>query len=207
MSRNDERRRVRDGDPAIAALELHFQEFLEVLGAHKQDSPELDLGNTAFRVAKMYRRELLASYLPGAREEFLASLQKFELTRQPEMLIERDIPFSSLCAHHLLPFHGVAHVGYVPGKWIAGLSKLVRVVNFHAAKLQTQETFTSDIAQDLIEFLDPSGVGVRTEAVHLCMACRGVRVAGVSTVTTALRGVFQEPNVKAEFHQQLSSGK
>lgn len=207
MSGVHSKRGASRGDPIVASLELHFQEFLEALGVMDYDSSELDLGNTALRVAKMYRDELLASYKPGAREAFLDTLTKFKLTKEAEMLIERGIPFTSLCAHHLLPFHGVAHIGYIPGEWLAGLSKLVRVVNYHAAKLQTQETLTSDIADEVVEFLSPIGVGVRMEAVHLCMSCRGVRVAGADTVTTALRGVFKEPNVKAEFHSQLQNNR
>lgn len=203
MSRNDKQRGGSRSDPILATLELHFQEFLEALGAMEHDGPELDIGNTALRVSKMYRNELLSSYLPGAREEFLSTLKRFEFTREPGMLVERNIPFTSLCAHHLLPFYGVAHIGYIPGGWLAGLSKLVRVVNYHAAKLQTQEILTEDIADEMVEFLEPLGVGVRVEATHLCMACRGVKVSGASTLTTALRGVFHQADVKAEFGQQL----
>jgi len=203
VPRSSKRNGRRDPAAVLASLEEHFRKFLEEVGAFKNNSPELDIEGTPARVAKMYARELLASYQEGAREEFLGTLKSFKLTKEPEMVVVRKIPFNSLCAHHLLPFHGEAHIGYVPTTHLAGLSKFVRIVNYHAAKLQTQESMTSDIAQEIEDFLKPAGVGVRLSAVHLCMSCRGVRVAGSDTLTTALRGVFKEPNVKQEFYSQL----
>ena len=105
-----------------------------------------------------------------------------------ELVLVRDIPFQSLCAHHLLPFHGTAHVAYLPGERIIGLSKLGRVVDLFARDLQVQERLTDQIADWLEEQLAPRGVGVIVEAEHLCMSLRGVQKPGALTVTSALRG-------------------
>ncbi|HEY5335331.1 MAG TPA: GTP cyclohydrolase I FolE [Mycobacteriales bacterium] len=117
-----------------------------------------------------------------------------------EMVVARDIPFSSLCQHHLLPFKGVAHVGYLPGDRILGLSKLARVVDMFAARLQVQERLTQQIANWLQAELDPHAVGVVLEAEHLCMSVRGVRARGASTVTSALLGRLRDdPRSRQEF--------
>ena len=105
-----------------------------------------------------------------------------------ELVVARQVPFRSLCEHHLLPFFGVAHVGYLPGTRIIGLSKLARVVEHFAAGLQVQERLTQQVADWLHDHLDARGVGVVLEAEHLCMSLRGVRAAGSRTVTSALRG-------------------
>ena len=112
----------------------------------------------------------------------------------------RAIPFASLCRHHLLPFTGVAHVGYLPGDRILGLSKLARVVELFARDLQTQERLTEQVAGWLEEHLEPLGAGVVVDAEHLCMTVRGVKAPGVRTVTSALRGrVRDDPRTRAEF--------
>jgi GTP cyclohydrolase IA len=117
-----------------------------------------------------------------------------------ELVMARAIPFQSLCQHHLLPFHGVAHVGYLPGERILGLSKLVRVVDLFAHDLQTQERLTGQVAGWLQEQLAPRGAGVVVDAEHLCMTARGVQAPGVRTVTSALRGrVRDDPRTRAEF--------
>ena len=117
-----------------------------------------------------------------------------------ELVVARSIPLRSLCQHHLLPFWGVAHVGYLPGERIIGLSKLARVVELFARDLQTQERLTSQIAGWLEEHLSPLGVGVVVDAEHLCMTVRGVKAAGARTVTSALRGqVRDDPRTRAEF--------
>ena len=117
-----------------------------------------------------------------------------------ELVVARSIPFHSLCQHHLLPFHGVAHVGYLPGERLLGLSKLARVVELFARDLQTQERLTGQVAGWLSERLDPRGVGVVVDAEHLCMTVRGVQAPGVRTVTSALRGrVRDDPRTRSEF--------
>ena len=117
-----------------------------------------------------------------------------------ELIVARAIPFHSLCMHHLLPFHGVAHVGYLPDERIIGLSKLGRVVEFFSRDLQIQERLTTQIADWLQLQLEPKGVGVVLEAEHLCMSLRGVQKLGAKTVTSALRGLAREdPRTRQEF--------
>ncbi|HEV2892103.1 MAG TPA: GTP cyclohydrolase I FolE [Frankiaceae bacterium] len=117
-----------------------------------------------------------------------------------ELVIARDIPFHSLCRHHLLPFTGVAHVAYLPGERILGLSKLARIVETFARGLQVQEALTKQVADWLQENLAPKGVGVVLEAEHLCMSLRGVRATGSRTVTSALHGLLRDdPRSRAEF--------
>jgi GTP cyclohydrolase IA len=128
----------------------------------------------------------------------LLTPREFDLTTFPndagydELVLAKNIPMQSLCEHHLLPFHGVAHVGYLPGKRILGLSKLARVVELFARDLQVQERLTQQVADGLQEHLAPKGVGVVIEAEHLCMSLPGVRATGSRTVTSALRGLLRE---------------
>lgn len=117
-----------------------------------------------------------------------------------ELVLVADIPVRSLCEHHLLPFYGVAHVGYLPGDRILGLSKFARTVEFFARRAQTQERLTTQIADHLQERLKPRGVGVVIEAEHSCMSFRGARAEGARTVTAALRGHLREdPSARNEF--------
>jgi GTP cyclohydrolase IA len=117
-----------------------------------------------------------------------------------ELIVARAIPFHSLCMHHLLPFHGVAHVGYLPGERIIGLSKLGRVVELFSRDLQIQERLTTQVADWLQRELEPKGVGVVLEAEHLCMSLRGVQKLGAKTVTSALRGLVRDdPRTRQEF--------
>jgi GTP cyclohydrolase I len=117
-----------------------------------------------------------------------------------ELVLVSDIPVHSLCEHHLLPFTGVAHVGYLPGARILGLSKFARTVEFYARRAQTQERLTTEIAEHLTERLEPRGVGVVIEAEHTCMSLRGARAAGARTVTAALHGALRDdPKTRAEF--------
>ena len=124
-----------------------------------------------------------------------------------ELVVVRDIPFQSLCMHHLLPFHGVAHVAYLPGERIIGLSKLGRVVDLFARDLQVQERLTTQVADWLNAQLAPRGVGVIIEAEHLCMSLRGVQKAGSRTVTSALRGSIKEDSrTRQEFLSLVHGG-
>ena len=141
----------------------------------------------------------------GAYAELLTP-QPFDLTTfandegYDELVLARDIPFQSLCEHHLLPFHGVAHVGYVPAERILGLSKLARVVELFARDLQVQERLTKQVADWLQQNLAPKGVGVVFEAEHLCMSVRGVRATGSRTITSALHGLLRDnPASRQEF--------
>lgn len=117
-----------------------------------------------------------------------------------ELVLVRAIPFHSLCMHHVLPFHGVAHVGYLPGERIVGLSKLARVVAMFARDLQVQERLTKQVAEWLDDHLQPKGVGVVLEAEHLCMSLRGVQKFGARTVTSTLTGLVRDdPRTRQEF--------
>ena len=143
--------------------------------------------------------------MAGALAELLTP-RPFRATTFPndegydELVVARDIPFHSLCEHHLLPFHGVAHVGYLPGARIVGLSKLARVVDLYARRLQVQERLTTQIAGWLEQELSPKGVGVVLQAEHLCMSLRGVHASGSTTMTSALHGLIREdPRSRAEF--------
>ncbi|MGH3548542.1 MAG: GTP cyclohydrolase I FolE [Pseudonocardiaceae bacterium] len=127
----------------------------------------------------------------------LLTPREFDLTTFPndegydELVLAKSIPIQSLCEHHLLPFHGIAHVGYLPGERILGLSKLARVVELFARDLQVQERLTQQVADALQKHLSPKGVGVVIEAEHMCMSLRGVRATGSRTVTSALHGVLR----------------
>jgi GTP cyclohydrolase IA len=143
--------------------------------------------------------------IAGAYGELLTPLP-FNATTFPneegydELVVVRDIPFQSLCMHHMLPFHGVAHVGYLPGERIIGLSKFGRVVDLFARDLQLQERLTTQVADWIDEQLAPRGVGVIIEATHLCMSLRGAQKPGSRTVTSALRGsVKEDPRTRQEF--------
>ena len=117
-----------------------------------------------------------------------------------EMVLVREIDFYSLCEHHMVPFFGRVHVAYIPEKKVIGLSKIPRLVEIFARRLQVQERQTMQIAQTLIEILQPKGVGVVVEAKHLCMMMRGVQKQNSSAITSSLRGVFQsDPKTRAEF--------
>src|SRR5204863_7186684 len=172
-----------------AAVERAARELLRALGA---DVDAEGLQETPRRMADAYT-ELLTP-------------QPFRPTTFPnddgydELIVARAIPFHSLCMHHLLPFHGVAHIGYLPGKSLIGLSKLGRVVELFARDLQIQERLTTQIADWLDRELEPKGVGVVLEAEHLCMSLRGVQKFGAKTVTSALHGcVRDDARTRQEF--------
>ena len=176
------RRRV-NGDQAID-LEAAEQAVGDLLVALGRDPKSEHLAETPSRVARAFAEMLTA--------------EPFDLTTFPnderydELVLARDIPFQSLCEHHLLPFHGVAHVGYVPGDRILGLSKLARVVERFARDLQVQERLTTQIANWLQHHVAPRGVGVVLEAEHQCMSFRGVRATGSRTVTSAVHGLLRD---------------
>ncbi|WP_225993064.1 GTP cyclohydrolase I FolE [Actinomadura rudentiformis] len=164
----------------MQAAQVAVADLLMALG---QDPASEHLADTPRRVAAAYA-ELLTP-------------REFNLTTFPneegydELVLAKNIPVQSLCEHHLLPFHGVAHVGYLPGERILGLSKLARVVELFARDLQVQERLTKQVADWLDEHLAPKGVGVVIEAEHLCMSMRGVRASGSATVTSTMHGLLR----------------
>ena len=151
---------------------------------------EIDVQGTADtprRVARMYD-ELLSGYTIDPRQLLNGALFDVEYD---EMVVVADIDFYSLCEHHLLPFYGKAHVGYLPYKKVVGLSKIPRLVDMFARRLQVQERMTQQIATFMDDLISPRGVGVVVEGTHLCTAMRGVRKAGAKMVTSAVKGVFR----------------
>ncbi len=159
---------------------------------------------TPARVARMYE-EVVA----GLSENPADHLEVTFAADHDEMVMVRDIPFASLCEHHLVPFIGRAHVAYIPGEdgRITGLSKLARLVDGYAKRLQVQERMTTEIADAIEEALDPRGVLVVVEAEHLCMSMRGVKKPGTSTVTSAVRGLFRNDSATRSEAMQFVRGR
>lgn len=154
------------------------------------------LANTPARVVRSWA-ELYAGYAQDPAE-ILSTV--FEDGACDEMVILRDIPFQSMCEHHMLPFIGIAHVGYIPNGRVVGLSKLARLVECYAKRLQIQEKMTAQIADAVEGHLKPYGTAVVIKAHHQCMSCRGVKKTGTTMITSAMRGVFRDdPSARAEF--------
>jgi GTP cyclohydrolase I len=173
----------------LGRAERAVTDFLDSMGVDLSDE---GLAVTPRRVARAFA-ELLTP-------------QPFEITTFPneegydELVVSRDIPFQSVCEHHLLPFAGVAHVGYLPGERILGLSKLARIVEHFSRRLQVQERLTTQVASWLYQTLAPKGVGVVIEAEHACMSLRGVRAGGARTLTSAWHGLVRDDaRTRAEF--------
>ncbi|HWK93099.1 MAG TPA: GTP cyclohydrolase I FolE [Luteimicrobium sp.] len=180
-----------DGAFDVARAEAAVRELLLAVG----EDPERDgLQDTPARVARAYR-EIFA----GLRQDPADVLATTFDIGHEEMVLVKDIEVYSTCEHHLVPFHGVAHVGYIPrdGK-VTGLSKLARLVDVYAKRPQVQERLTSQVADALVEHLQPLGVVVVVECEHLCMSMRGVRKPGARTVTSAVRGQMRDPATRAE---------
>ena len=167
----------------------------DILGAIGEDPEREGLRDTPARIARMY-----AEIFAGLDEDPAQHLAVGFSEGHDEMVILRDIPFYSTCEHHLVPFHGLAHVGYVPNGRVAGISKLARVVETLAKRPQLQERLTSQVADVLMDALQPDGVAVVVEAEHLCLTMRGVKKPGSRMVTSAVRGSFKRSAVtRAEF--------
>jgi len=180
----------------VAAAERAAYDLLVALGVDVDDPGARD---TPRRMARMYAELLTPA--------------EFHPTTFPndggydELVVATGIPFHSLCEHHMLPFVGVAHVGYLPGERIIGLSKLARVVEFFARAPQVQERLTTQVARWLNDHLAPAGVGVVVEAEHLCMSLRGVQKAGASTVTSALHGRLRDDARTRQEFLALTGGR
>jgi GTP cyclohydrolase IA len=175
-----------------ARAEAAVRELLLAIG---EDPTREGLLDTPARVARSYA-EIFAG-LDKDPADVLATT--FEIDHQ-ELVIVRDIELYSTCEHHLVPFHGVAHVGYIPSPdgRVTGLSKLARLVEVYARRPQVQERLTSQVADALVEHLDVQGVIVVIQAEHLCMSMRGIRKPGARTVTSAVRGQLRDPATRAE---------
>ncbi|TRZ94062.1 MAG: GTP cyclohydrolase I FolE [Dehalococcoidia bacterium] len=184
-----------------AKIEAVALSLIEAIG----DDPRREgLEGTPRRIADMYA-ELFSGLDMDAKAELTVG---FEVGHH-EMVILRDIPFYSMCEHHLLPFYGVAHVGYIPNKEgrVVGLSKLARVVDIFAKRPQLQERMTTQIADTIVEALQPDGVAVVIQAEHLCMTMRGIKKPGSNVITSATRGIVRSrAATRAEF-MALVQGK
>lgn len=175
-----------------ARIRAAVVEMLEAVG---DDPAREGLRDTPRRIAEMY-----AEIFEGLAQDPAEYLKVGFEVAHDEMVILRNIPFYSMCEHHLLPFHGEAHVGYLPEGRVVGISKLARVVEAYARRPQLQERLTSQVAETIIDALQADGVAVVVEAEHLCMTMRGVRKPGSRMVTSAMRGQFKRSSVtRSEF--------
>lgn len=173
-------------------IEHHIREILKLVGENVEREGLLE---TPARVTRMYE-EIFAGYEVDPREVLGVTFDE----RHEELVIVKDIVYYSQCEHHMAPFFGKAHIGYIPSGKIAGLSKLARLVEAVSRRLQVQERITSQIADMLEEVLQPHGVMVVVEGEHLCMCARGVKKPGSKTVTSAVRGQFRQSSaLRSEF--------
>jgi len=179
-------------EPKIERIAAHVRGILEELGLDLQDP---NLRDTDARVARMYV-EMFAGLRSGSEPQ-VTCFPNDEGYRA--MVMEKDIPFYSMCAHHLVPFYGHAHIAYIPNDRIIGLSKLPRILEFYAKRPQLQERLTEQVVGFLEGMLKPQGAMVVIEARHLCVEMRGVKKPGCTTVTSAIRGTFYKKEVREEF--------
>lgn len=185
--------------PGVNPAEFLIQKMIFVMG---DDPARPGLKDTPKRVLKAW-----AEMFGGYKEKPLEQFKVFEeATSVQEMIVVNNIPFTSFCEHHLLPFTGEVHFGYIPGRSattqkfvLAGLSKFARLVNVYSRRLQIQERMTAEMAATMLEALKPLGCGVIVEAHHGCMSCRGVKTPNSKTITSSLHGCFREPQVRQEF--------
>jgi GTP cyclohydrolase IA len=170
------------------------------------DNPDREgLLDTPKRVAKAFK-ELFGGYEQNPHEELERVFE--EVDGYDDMVLVRDIPFHSHCEHHMVPFIGKAHIAYFPEGGVVGLSKLARVVDIYARRLQTQEAMSAQITDCISDVLKPRGLAVMLEAEHMCMAMRGIQKQGVSTVTTQFTGVFRDdPTEQMRFFTMLRGSK
>ncbi|MER6460553.1 GTP cyclohydrolase I FolE [Streptomyces sp. NPDC048409] len=186
-----------DGEGTIGEFDEKRAEnaVRELLIAVGEDPDREGLRETPARVARAYRELLAGNHQQP--EEVLTTT--FDLGHD-EMVLVKDIEIVSLCEHHMLPFHGVAHVGYIPAETgkITGLSKLARLVEVFARRLQVQERLTTQVADSLMRILEARGVIVVVEAEHMCMSVRGIRKPGAKTTTSAVRGQLRDATTRAE---------
>lgn len=180
-------------------MQSHFKHILESIG---EDTNRKGLIDTPKRAAKAF--EFLTQGYGQSLDEIVNNAL-FDANND-EMVLVKNIELYSLCEHHLLPFIGKCHVAYVPNGKIIGLSKIARIVNLHARRLQVQENLTKEIAESIVTVLNPSGVAVIIEAKHLCMMMRGVEKQNSIMATSVMLGVFREdPRTRAEFLSLISS--
>ncbi|HEX5718746.1 MAG TPA: GTP cyclohydrolase I FolE [Thermoanaerobaculia bacterium] len=181
-----------DEQETLDTVAHHVRGILTALGLDLKDP---NLAETDRRVAKMY-----AEMFHGLKEGSEPKVTTFPNEENySHMVMEKDIPFYSMCAHHLVPFYGHAHIAYIPNESILGLSKFARILEFYAKRPQLQERLTEQVVTFLVDKLQPKGAMVVIEARHLCVEMRGVKKPGALTVTSALRGIFHQKPVREEF--------
>lgn len=189
--------------PTPVDMERIQRAVREILIAVGEDPDREGLVETPARVARMY-----AEVFAGLHADPSVHLKKTFTQKHDEMVLVKDIDFSSCCEHHLVPFLGKAHIAYLPAGKVVGLSKLARVVDGVAKRPQVQERMTEEIADLIMAELQPRGVGVVLEATHMCMTIRGVKKPGTSTVTSAMRGLFKtNPMTRNELMALVYGGK
>jgi len=182
-----------ENDPRVELIAAHLREIIKILGLRPDRDP--NLRDTDRRVAKMYL-DIFSGLDEGARPKLTTFPNDEHYTA---MVMEKEIPFYSMCSHHFVPFYGHGHIAYIPNERIVGLSKLPRLLEFYAKRPQIQERLTEQVATVLDEELRPQGVMVVIEARHLCVEMRGVKKPGAVTVTSSIRGIFLEKPVREEF--------
>lgn len=199
-----------DSDASGRAIERPSREEAEAavrtLLAWMGDDPAREgLVDTPKRVVKAYS-EIFGGYFENPADHLKRTFE--EVGGYEDIILVRDIPFNSHCEHHVLPFVGVAHIAYYPSSGVVGLSKIARVVDIFARRLQTQENLTAQIVSAIDEHLSPRGTAVMIEAEHQCMSMRGIRKQGVSTITTQFTGVFQDdPAEQVRFMTLVRGGR
>jgi GTP cyclohydrolase I len=180
-------------------IEKAMVSIIEAIG---ENPKRVGLVDTPRRVAEMYA-ELFHGLSMDPKEELVVGFEE----EHQEMVVARSIPFYSMCEHHLLPFYGAVHIGYIPRDRVAGVSKLARVVEILARRPQIQERLTTQIADTIVQALNPQGVGVVVQAEHLCMIMRGVEKPGSNIVTSAMRGLFRRSVATRSEFLSLVQGK
>lgn len=181
-------------------MQTREQAVFALLGTIGEDPEREGLLKTPNRVARMYE-EIFAGY----KQDPIALLSTtFDIADHQDMVIVHDIPFFSCCEHHMVPFYGTADIGYIPNKRVVGISKLARVVDCYAKRLQIQERLTYQVADAIEQVLNPLGVAVVLHAQHMCMAMRGVEKPGSITTTATMRGLFKlDDKARQEFNSYI----
>lgn len=192
MARRRTNRLIRTSAQLIEELLGHYHVFDD------PDAKELDLANTPDRIVKAWR-ELLAGYRIDD-DQLVAQVRLFPARGRQELVVQTGISFTSLCAHHMLPFHGTATIGYLPGTKLIGLSKFARIVDHYGARLQIQERLGAQIATFIHEKCDARYAAVLLHAEHQCMTCRGVRRPGAITTTSSIRPTNVDRELLNEFY-------
>jgi GTP cyclohydrolase I len=182
----------------VELIEEKFRDIMEILGLDLNDD---SLSGTPHRVAKMYVNEIFSGLNPANKPDIKLFDNKYQYN---QMLVEKNITFFSNCEHHFVPIMGKAHVAYISGGKVIGLSKLNRIVDYFARRPQVQERLTMQIADELKRVLETDDVAVVIDAVHLCVSSRGVKDSNSATVTSYYGGKFEEESVKQEFLRYIA---